>query len=104
MTEPTPGPWTWEYSDLELTRPIALTGPEGYLDVLTVCEDAVGPRAYATAANMALIAAAPDLLAACEAVLDRLDYLRGLWGDEAITRRLGDQIRAAVTATRGRVP
>lgn len=43
-----------------------------------------------------LIAAAPELMAACQAVLAQLDYLRGLWGDEGVTRRLADQVRAAV--------
>jgi hypothetical protein len=46
--------------------------------------------------DAAIVAAAPDLLAACEAVIDRLDYLRSLWGDEAITRNVADQVRAAV--------
>jgi hypothetical protein len=39
-----------------------------------------------------------DLLAASWAVLSKLDYLCGLWGDEAITRSLRDQLRAAVAA------
>lgn len=38
------------------------------------------------------------LLAASWAVLSKLDYLRGLWGDEAVSRSLCDQLRAAVAA------
>lgn len=47
-----------------------------------------------------LIAAAPCLLAACEAVLSQLDYLRGPWSDAAITR-VSRIIRAAVARAKG---
>ena len=48
--------------------------------------------------------AAPDLLDACEAMLNRLDYLRNLWGDEGVTRTLCDQVRAAVARAKGETP
>lgn len=49
-----------------------------------------------TLANARLIAAAPDLLDACRAAVDRLDDLRGLWGDEGVTRTLRDRLVAAI--------
>jgi hypothetical protein len=36
------------------------------------------------------------LYAACKSALDRLDYLRKLWGDEGITGGLCETLRAAV--------
>jgi hypothetical protein len=32
----------------------------------------------------------------CRSTLERLDYLRGLWGDEGVTRRVADMLRAVV--------
>jgi hypothetical protein len=58
--------WVWVYSDAECTRPIALESPDR--DVLLISEDAIGPRAYVTDDDARLIVAAPDLLAACEAI------------------------------------
>ena len=39
------------------------------------------------------------LAEACEVVLDRLDYLRNLWGDEAITHNVADRLREALRST-----
>lgn len=52
-------------------------------------------------ANARLIASAPDLLAACQQVLARLDYLTSLWGQEGVTRGVADQLRAAVAKAEG---
>ena len=52
-------------------------------------------------ANAYLIAAAPDLLEACEEVLDKLDYLRSFWGDEAIASTVADKLREAVNKAMG---
>lgn len=41
-----------------------------------------------------------QLVGACELTLDRLDYLRNLWGDEGVTRATVDKIRAALAAAR----
>lgn len=52
-------------------------------------------------ADARLIAAAPDLLAACEQVLSRLDYLTELWGQEGVTRGVQDALRAALAKAKG---
>lgn len=52
-------------------------------------------------ANANLIAASTDLLAACEAVVAKIDYLRSVWGDEAITKGVCDQIHAAIAKAKG---
>lgn len=57
-----------------------------------------------SAEHQAVIAAAPDLVAACQAVAARLDYLSNLWGQEGVTRTLQDQLRAAIAKARGEVP
>jgi hypothetical protein len=39
-----------------------------------------------------------DTLAeACRAFLGQLDYLRGLWGDEGVTRTIADKARHALS-------
>lgn len=44
--------------------------------------------------------AAAKLFEASQAILARLDYLRGLWGDEGVMRRMADQIREAISKVR----
>lgn len=39
---------------------------------------------------------------ACEAVVETLDYLRGLWGDEAITKTLSDKVATALSRAEGK--
>jgi hypothetical protein len=51
-----------------------------------------------------LVAAAPDLLAACEAVLTNLDYLAETWGQEGVTRTVQDKLRAALVKATGDTP
>ena len=96
MSEPTPGPW-------------AISGDYGLLSSEIVARD--GRRAIASVwtkragvrdeydswpegeANARLISSAPDLLAACEAVLDWLEHGR-LVGTSS--RSLVDQLEAAI--------
>lgn len=40
------------------------------------------------------------LVGVVEALADRLDYLQGLWGKEAITDRMAESLRAALAETR----
>lgn len=47
--------------------------PEYTYDVICVCEDEYGDRLQNVAANVRLIAAAPDLLAACSDWMEWLD-------------------------------
>jgi hypothetical protein len=100
MSTHTPGPWVVRHF------PTARGGTMAawILDALPDQDGKVIANAIATAAgtnedmdaNARLIAAAPDLLAACEAILDKLDYLRDLWGDEGVTRSLCGKVRTAV--------
>lgn len=64
----TPGPWV-----VRDGQPFVIVGPIGY--ALAICynqEGMNGEPVYDRAANARLIAAAPDLLAACEAARDWL--------------------------------
>lgn len=70
-TNHTPGPWSWEYGDAECSRPIALSAPK--YDVILASEDFDGPRVYVSDADARLIAAAPELLAALQGVLNVAD-------------------------------
>jgi hypothetical protein len=87
----TPGPWEldldssgdWYISPIEAVLP-------GYPD------DGIGCDAEEAEANARLATAAPDLLAACKAVLSKLDYLQQLWGQEGVTRGVTDKLRAAI--------
>jgi hypothetical protein len=72
----TPGSWSWTYSDKECQRPIALDN--GKTDVILCSEDFDGPRGYINDADARLIASAPDLLAACKALLAET----AVWEDE----------------------
>jgi hypothetical protein len=100
VSKHTPGPWHWEYSDATFARPIALSaGDKG--DVMVASEDADGPRAYVTPANEALIAASPDLLAACKEFVawDVMEHPRQ--DDPALLEKISRKIRAAVEKAEG---
>ena len=85
MSKHTPGPWSWSYSDATFARPIAVTSDVGnFPDVLTVSEDEDGPRAYIKTGDAYLIAAAPDLLEACQRALD-------VFGDKVLPDRPTEQ-------------
>ena len=100
----TPGPWRYEKNTdtNEWEFDIIGTEPEGGLTVDEHIIASVFFTAYGTKpirdgeANARLMAAAPDLLEACEAVLFQLDYLQNLWSKEAITERLTERLRAVV--------
>lgn len=94
----TPDPWRIEESPSDAIISGYEVLSETRDEIALVPLDDVDEDALAeTEANARLIAAAPELYAAARAVLDRLDYLRNLWGDEGITRGLADQLRAAIT-------
>ena len=87
----TPGPW--EVGQYEW-------------DITTADDDEVAQANAACPewrANARLIAAAPELLRVCLDTLNRLDYLRSVWGDEGITRGLADALRAAVARATGQL-
>ncbi len=84
MTQHTPGPW-------ELSRDAV---PDWHTQI-TVYTEATGTRVatvFEREANAHLIAAAPELLAACEAALDR---------DDVADCELGDMLRAAIAKAKG---
>jgi hypothetical protein len=51
--------------------------------------------------NAKLIAAAPDLLEACESIHADLDYLQRLWGPEGVTQRAVEKLEAAIRKAKG---
>lgn len=101
MSEHTPGPWrllparnqfyrnAWENQDYTSTmqRCYYLAGPDHdshfVADVIVEAPGETGP------ANASLIAAAPDLLAACKAVMDSE-------GDFVLPRSVSAAVRAAI--------
>lgn len=90
MTKHTPGPWT--IVDYKLTQEILIAGDTG--DEIAIIDYSFRPEAHDDAH---LIAAAPDLLAACEAVV--LHMRRPLNIEETI--RVGALLRAAIAKARG---
>jgi hypothetical protein len=71
MSGHTPGPWRWVQDDAETT--IDLRGPDDR-DVLSIYESHGGGQ-RPTEADGHLIAAAPELLAACKNALRLLDTM-----------------------------
>ena len=69
MGEHTPGPWEWHRTDDALNDDEAyfLKSKCGLVVLDALHENEVGPFISSSTANLRLIAAAPDLLAACEA-------------------------------------
>ncbi len=105
-TKHTPGPWavcTWA-SHMPLSGwPSEVCADDGEGDGTTICMfykvDLYDFDRAAVEANARLIAAAPDLLAACEAALDELEYFHEpqMTGTSGIIRDL----RAAIAKARG---
>lgn len=65
QAEPYPGPWEWEYHP-DCHEPIALVSLAG--DVLLATGDGGASWANVSPTHRAILAAAPDLLAACKAL------------------------------------
>lgn len=83
MSKHTPGPWSLFDDGSEVHDRIVgpVVGVKGM--TATVARAAFGIRPnQEVAANARLIAAAPDLLAACESVIDGLASMGCDWGDE----------------------
>ena len=116
MSKHTPGPWSVngiiykEDASAPTGRRSTLTGPTVTADVLLVSgvngqvaeirrgSNGVGPFGIADAR---LIAAAPDLLAACKAALSLVESLPYDPTDRQ-TLRINDQIEAAIAKAEGR--
>jgi hypothetical protein len=92
-TEHTPGPWAWDHARYKM---------RGDGDCLVLSGGPlVGKKSEA---NAHLIAAAPDLLAACEKVYLELDSLTGGEPDHPLSNYVGNwkaELRAAVTRAKG---
>lgn len=97
MTEHTPGPWK-VYNAFDLIRkPGSVAFERIGTPIVTVLECNEGYDIVATKADAQLIAAAPDLLAACEAALEAIR------SDADIDWMLNveSQCRAAIAKARG---
>ena len=105
MAKHTPGPWRTLLSSLPGFSRWVLAGGEasGYIAIAGV----IASEGEDYEANAALIAAAPDLLAACRAVLifhsggewthnAEIDWIRITGKDDATTKVLCDTVRAAI--------
>jgi hypothetical protein len=98
MSARTPGPWVWMDGDSELEDMATLLGDGGNLEVI-VCHFGNSAQSYPTegrepdGADKVLIAAAPDLLAACEAALGTFEV------DDCPAVQA--QLRAAIAKARG---
>lgn len=84
MTDHTPGPWFFAGDDYSGFSVLASNGKGGEVDIADVYD----------ADNLHIIAAAPDLLAACEAALDSFSGLV-----ERSEARF--KLNAAITKARG---
>lgn len=71
MSEHTPGPWVYQYFPEEDTWCIGYPGVDGMIAMAVPNEHL--PTAVSAEANARLIAAAPDLLEACELIADWCD-------------------------------
>ena len=89
----TPGPWEW----MEQAGDLALYGGQFPRHRLVTEADSALPEA-ARAANRAILKAAPDLLAACEAVACAPIMERGT---TLIDDALREQLRAAIAIAKG---
>ena len=95
--------WTYEDDDNTDTAHYVRDAETGEV-VLIVPFDPDDDESFEAARQRAIKAAALlDFEAACEAMLAKLDYLTGLWGQEGVTRSLQDQIRAAIAKAKGGV-
>ena len=94
----TPGPWKVDPKSQEETRS-KIVGPEGWLGVA----QAFGDDLEETQANAALIASAPDLLAACEAALQDINWMvnNEKYLTFPVLNELGDRLNAAIAAATG---
>ena len=87
----TPGPWTYHYEP-KLNRHVVRAGFAGERGICSTY--GAGAKSYECAANARLIAAAPDLLAALEAVAD-------YWAGGDVPEALDTQMSAAIAKARG---
>lgn len=107
MSEHTPGPWKWapcEYAPMwDETRLVDANGTE----VLGGSAETDNCGVYGSPSNKALIAAAPDLLAACK---EAVPEIRCLWHQltrqptnqiTGETRNILDRISAAIAKAEG---
>ena len=88
--EPAPGEW---HGGMSWGGYVGVWADDDYL----VHATRPSPECLAT---VAVMAAGKDLLAACEAIHDRLDYLQGLWGAEGVTQSQIQTLKAAIEKAR----
>lgn len=93
QVEPTPG--DWQYHD---TGRLIKCGPHVIIGFLYQDNEV---RSQQVAANGYVMAAAPELLAACEAIHARLDYIQTLWGKKGVTDGQVRLLKDAIAKARG---
>ena len=95
----TPGPWTVDWSD---DGPLIYTGDLLIASVSGSTEhvEVQGLDGETTEANAWLIAAAPDLLAALERILARVETLN-LFAEHGEDAKVVEQARAAIAKAQG---
>lgn len=89
-TKFTPGPWHVQRGNS--SNPMVGTDEVSIAEVL----DDVHPDTEQQEANARLIAAAPELLAACQMLLARIEQLQDQWGKEGFTDATARLLREAI--------
>lgn len=92
----TKGPWSWRRDERNRLEQTLVGGDADATYVLRVNEASLRGIALSTA-DAKLIAAAPDLLAVCEALEVCSDY----WSDYDVPLGLADDLKAAIAKVRG---
>jgi hypothetical protein len=97
VTKHTPGPWRATPYSVFSTRQDRRTET-----IVARCRLSVARTAEGLA-NAHLIAAAPDLLAACEEALEMAEYLSATWGTSHGDNyaEMAERLRAAIAKARG---
>lgn len=96
MSQHTPGPWKW-VGDLKHNARIIHDNADKRLGRSTICDVTMG-----SAADAALIAAAPELLAACEKAFAMFQQSPLNHDGDWIRSELATRLRAAIAKASGK--
>jgi hypothetical protein len=103
-TKHTPGPWIVEDSG---SAPVAIYSTADRAQRVAdgkTCTLYHRTRLGETAANGSLIAASPDLLAACNAAADLIDENANIFPDGSVAGAVWGQLDAAIARAEGKTP
>ena len=98
----TPGPW--QQINLEDASGWVIVNYISEYSFIEICELSNVVTYSEQLANAHLIAAAPELLEACQALKADLDYLQNLWSKEGITDGNVDRLNTAIAKATGGQP